>query len=148
MPRHSWAGFAGDDTARAVFLDKGLDVAVVCNVRCWPCLCSTVEVRSCSSSASWSDVYGGFWKNLPYFLRECVLRSRGRFSPRKSGHHFYKQCLAVASATEAFGRISGVSLREGDSFPEVDFGLVPARFAQGNLDIIPVSFLMTSEGRF
>ena len=61
------AGFAGDDTARAVFPYKGLDVSVVCNVRCWPCLCSTVEVRSCSSSASWSYVYGGFWKNLLYF---------------------------------------------------------------------------------
>ena len=97
------AGFAGDDTARAVFPDKGLDVPVVCNVMCWPCLCSTVEVRSCSSAASWSDVYGGFWKNLLYFLRECVLRSLGRFSPW---------------------------------------------FAQGNLDIIPMSFLMTSEGRF
>ena len=30
------AGFAGDDTARAVFPDKGLDVPVVCNVRSWP----------------------------------------------------------------------------------------------------------------
>ena len=30
------AGFAGDDTARAVFHDKGLDVPVVGNVRCWP----------------------------------------------------------------------------------------------------------------
>ena len=30
------AGFAGDDTARAVFPDKGLDVPVVCNVSCWP----------------------------------------------------------------------------------------------------------------
>ena len=107
------AGFAGDNTARAVFPVKGLDVPVVCNVRCWPCLCSTVELRSCSSSASWSDVNGGFWKNLLYNLRERVLRSRGRFSPRKSGHYFYKQYLAVASATEAFGRITGVSLREG-----------------------------------
>ena len=62
------AGFAGDDAARAVFLVKGLDVPVVCNVRCWPCLCSTVEVHSCSSSASWSDVYGGFWKNLLFFF--------------------------------------------------------------------------------
>ena len=31
---------------------------------------------------------------------------------------------------------------------EVDFGLVPARFAQGNLDIIPLSSLMTSDGGF
>ena len=96
------AGFAGDDTARAVFPVKGLDVSVVCNVKCWPCLCSTVELRSCSSSASWSDVNGGFWKNLLYFLRECVLQSRGRFSPWNSGHYFYKQYVAVASATEAF----------------------------------------------
>ena len=51
--------------------------------------------RSCCSSASWSDVYGGYWKNLLSFLRECVLRSRGRFSPRKSGHCFYKEYLAV-----------------------------------------------------
>ena len=51
---------------------------------------------------------------LLYFLRECVLRSRGRFSPWKSGHYFYKQYQAVlASATEAFGRISGVFLSEG-----------------------------------
>ena len=35
-----------------------------------------------------------------------------------------------------------------NSFLEVDFGLVPARFAQGNLDIVSMSFLMTSEGRF
>ena len=51
--------------------------------------------------------------NLLYFLRERVPRSRGRFSPWKSGHYFYKQYLAdLSSATEAFGRISGVFLRE------------------------------------
>ena len=36
-----------------------------------------------------------------------------------------------------------------DSNPEVDLcWLVPARFAQGNLDIIPMSFMWTSEGGF
>ena len=34
------------------------------------------------------------------------------------------------------------------SNPEVDSWLVPARFAQGNLDTIPTSFLWTSEGGF
>ena len=102
----------------------------------WLVLQVTTQLALCRS-----DVYGGFWKNLLFFLREREPRSRGRFSPWKSGHYFHKQYLAVhTSATEAFGGISGVFLST--------FGLVPARFAQGNLDIILMSFLMTSEGGF
>ena len=107
MPRHSCAWLV---------LLVTIQLALCSLSRGWTCpLCATSGAgRVCaqlwsSAVASWSDVNGGFWKNLLYFLRECVLQSRGRFSPRKSGHYFYKQYVAVASATEAFGRISGVS---------------------------------------
>ena len=78
----------------------------------------TVQLALCRS-----DLSGGFWNNLLYFLREREPRSRGRFSPWKSGHYFHKQYLAVhTSATEAFGRISGVFLLKflDISLPDVE----------------------------
>ena len=45
--------------------------------RCaWLVLLVTTQLALCRS-----DVYGGFWKNLLYFLRVRGPRSRGRFSP-------------------------------------------------------------------
>ena len=32
-----------------------------------------MEVRRCSSSACWSDVYGGFWKNYYFFYVDVYL---------------------------------------------------------------------------
>ena len=143
------ASFAGDDTARAVFPVKGLDVPVVCNVRCWPCLCSTVEVSAVAvhrpagetSTEAPGRIYSIFYVNV-YFDPEVDSR---RGNPDIICTSRIWQLRQLQRLLDEFLVFLYVKV---DSFPEVDFGLVPARFAQGNLDIIFMSFLMTSEGDF
>ena len=57
------------------FLEKVVDVPVVCNVRCWPCLCSKLwRSPQLQSIGSWSDVYGGFGRILHIF---CMMVNSG-----------------------------------------------------------------------
>ena len=82
----SWSGQCRWRAGSVQFLDKVIDVPVVCNVRCWRDSAQNCGgLRSCSSSASWSDVYGGLWMIFSYFLRDGEHGSGGRFSLWKSG---------------------------------------------------------------
>ena len=95
----------------------------VCNVRCWPCLCSNCGgLRSCSPSASWSDVYGGFGRILHFFYMkvnsgpEVVFHSGNLVSTSP----LYLAVIRVhASAVVAYGRISFFYVKV-DMYSEVD----------------------------
>ena len=101
--------------------------------------------RSCSSSACWSDVYGGLRTSCSYFPRGGELVSGGRFSLWKSGFHepfvsgshcvFLRQLRRLLESLFFYVKWAR---------PDIDS---PGGVRTLNLDIIPTSFLRTSEGR-
>ena len=110
MPRHSCAWLV---------LLVTIQLALCSLTRFWTCpLCATSGAgRDCAQlwRSPQLQFIGQLVRRLrrlleefTMFLRESEPRSRGRLSPWKSGHYFYKQYLAVhTSATEAFGKKSG-----------------------------------------
>ena len=106
--------------------------------RVWTCpLCTTsaagrdcAGLRSCSSSASWSDVYGGLWTEVDSLLAVENL-------------DFHEP---LVSASHCVNKRQRRRLSEEFLFLSVEVDTDPARFAQGNLDIIPTSFLKASQG--
>ena len=90
------------------------------------------------------------WTDFTYFLPDGELGSGGRFSQWKSGFHeplvsgsHSCSCVSCDGLWKNFIFI----LREG-LLDLRSILVLPAWFAQGNLDIISTSFLLTSEGGF